>query len=160
VVQADPEAISQAVLNLLNNAVKYSREHKRVAICVARHRQGGQSGVTIAVSDRGIGIPPDDRARVFDSFFRGSHEVVRSTRGSGLGLTLVQHIVAGHNGEVWVDSTLGQGSTFTIYLPGSDDRDSRKSGPQARHPIRSAEIDYRVCGPDLPEGNRPSPGVQ
>jgi two-component system sensor histidine kinase SenX3 len=126
---------------------------------VARHRQGGQSGVTIAVSDRGIGIPPDERGRVFDSFFRGSHEVVRSTRGSGLGLTLVQHIVAGHHGEIWVDSTPGAGSTFTIFLPGSDEQDSGGSGPQTRHPILSTEADGRVCGPDLPEGNHQPPEV-
>ena len=120
VVSADPDAVAQAVLNLLNNAVKYSLHDKSVTVRVAGYHHGDRSGVTIAVSDRGIGIPPTEKDRLFESFFRGGHEVVRSTRGSGLGLTLVHHIVRGHDGEVWVDSTPGAGSTFTLFLPESN----------------------------------------
>ncbi len=115
--RADANAISQAVLNLLNNAVKYSQENKYVGVRVERHRRSGQEGVLITVADRGIGIPPEEQERLFESFFRGSHEVVRATRGTGLGLTLVRHIVAGHDGDLWVDSTPGSGSTFAIFLP-------------------------------------------
>jgi len=61
-----------------------------------------------------------ERSRLFEGFYRGNGELVRATRGSGLGLTLVHHIVTGHDGEIWVDSTPGKGSTFNIFLPRAD----------------------------------------
>lgn len=117
IVHADPDAVSQAVLNLLSNAVKYSPDNRDLGIRVEAARENRRKGVRIIVSDRGIGIPPEERGRLFEGFFRGSHEVVRATRGTGLGLTLVRHIVAEHDGEIRVESTPGVGSTFTIFLP-------------------------------------------
>lgn len=119
-VSADADAISQAVLNLLNNAVKYSTDRKRLDVRVQRGRRVDRNGVSIAVADQGIGIRPEERQRLFDSFYRGNNDVVQATRGSGLGLTLVRHIVAGHDGEVRVESEVGRGSTFTIFLPESN----------------------------------------
>ena len=119
-VSADADAIAQAVLNLLNNAVKYSGDDKVVHVRVRARRHNGRAGVTIAIADHGVGIPPVERSRLFEGFYRGNGELVRATRGSGLGLTLVHHIVTGHDGEIWVDSTPGKGSTFNIFLPRAD----------------------------------------
>ena len=123
-VSADANAISQAVLNLLNNAVKYSRDVKVVEVRVEPSRHAGRDGVMIAVADHGMGITARERGRLFESFFRGEREEVRATRGSGLGLALVHHIVTGHDGEIWVDSTPGQGSTFSVFLPAVDPQSS------------------------------------
>lgn len=117
IVSADTDAVAQAVLNLLDNAVKYSEDRKLVDVRVGKHSRGGSHGVAVAVTDHGIGISADEQNRLFDSFYRSRNDVVRATRGSGLGLTLVRHIVAGHDGEVWVESIVGRGSTFTIFLP-------------------------------------------
>ncbi len=126
-VSADADAVAQAVLNLLNNAVKYSNKDKVVEVQVRRAHRNGREGTTISVSDRGVGIPPGERDRLFDSFFRGSGETVRAIRGSGLGLKLVHHIVTGHEGDVWVDSTPGVGSTFTLFLPEANHHSSGES---------------------------------
>jgi signal transduction histidine kinase len=112
-VLADGEAISQAISNLLDNAVKYSGEAKTVTV------KGFVSDkwVTIAVEDFGVGIPGEEIDRVFDRFFRGGNELTRSVKGSGLGLTLVKQVVEAHGGEVQVESAMDQGSTFSIRLP-------------------------------------------
>ncbi len=73
--------------------------------------------VTVAVEDSGLGIPDEEVGKVFDRFYRGSDELTRSTRGSGLGLTLVKETVDAHGGSVEVRSQVGIGSTFSIKLP-------------------------------------------
>jgi signal transduction histidine kinase len=112
-VLLDSEAISRAVLNLINNAMKYSAETREITIHVCR-REGA---VAIAVTDRGIGIARADLKRIFEKFYRAGSELVHETKGSGLGLSLVQHIVKAHRGEITVESAPGKGSTFTILLP-------------------------------------------
>src|SRR5262249_12112131 len=89
----DREAISQAILNLLNNAVKYSDVEKRIVVRV----RSEDHLVVIEVADRGIGIPRSEQTRIFEKFYRVSTGLVHNTRGSGLGLTLVKHIVEAHN---------------------------------------------------------------
>lgn len=116
-VLADPDAIRQAVLNLLNNAVKYSPDEKRVEVRVEPATRDGRNGVAIAITDRGMGIAPEDQKHLFEGFYRGSDRTVQTIRGSGLGLTLVSHIVSAHEGEIAVRSAPGKGSTFTIFLP-------------------------------------------
>ncbi len=120
VVRADADAIEQAVLNLLNNAVKYSQEDKRIEVCVRKAQRRERNGVTICVRDHGVGIPREERDRLFEGFFRGSDETIRAVRGSGLGLTLVHHIVTGHDGDIWVESEPGEGSAFTMFLPAAN----------------------------------------
>jgi signal transduction histidine kinase len=112
-VEADREALSQAVLNLLNNAVKFSREHKAVHVEV---RSGGDK-VLVSVADRGIGIAKGEQRKIFDKFYRAEDSLVHETKGSGLGLSLVRHIVEAHRGRVEVESAPGRGSTFTLTLP-------------------------------------------
>jgi signal transduction histidine kinase len=112
-VLGDGRALQHCVLNLLDNAVKYSRERKEVKVAVAS--QNGQ--VSLSVSDRGIGIPPEERERIFEKFARVETGLVHDVKGAGLGLSLVDMLVRAHHGTVEVDSTPGEGSTFTILLP-------------------------------------------
>jgi signal transduction histidine kinase len=112
-IRGDAEALRQAVSNLLDNAVQYSGDARWIAVRVTV----ADGAVSVSVEDRGIGIPPDEVDKVFDRFHRGSGDVTRSVRGSGLGLTLVKEIVDAHGGTVDVTSRLGKGSTFRITLP-------------------------------------------
>lgn len=112
-VEADPEALGQALLNLLNNAIKYSRDSK--AIVVEVRRDGG--GVLVSVTDQGIGIPKGEHKKIFEKFYRGEDSLVHETKGSGLGLPLVRHIMEAHGGAVEVDSAPARGSTFTLVVP-------------------------------------------
>jgi signal transduction histidine kinase len=112
-VEGDPEALSQALLNLLNNAIKYSREERRILVFVRRDAESAKIGVT----DRGIGVAREDRERIFEKFYRAEDSLVHETKGSGLGLSLVRHIMEAHGGSVAVESTPGAGSTFTLVIP-------------------------------------------
>jgi signal transduction histidine kinase len=112
-VQGDAEALSQALLNLLNNAIKYSREEKQIKVEV-KEKDGR---VLVAVSDRGIGVAKADQKRIFEKFYRAEDSLVHETKGSGLGLALVSHIMEAHGGSVELQSAPGRGSTFTLVLP-------------------------------------------
>jgi signal transduction histidine kinase len=109
----DRTAFSQAVTNLVDNAIKYSGDSRRISVSA---RVEGQ-GVAIAVRDFGIGIKQEDFDRVFVRFYRGGDELTRAVKGSGLGLTLVKEIVAAHRAKIDVESEPGKGSVFTIRLP-------------------------------------------
>ena len=113
VVPGERAKLVSAVYNLLDNAVKYSDRRSVVRVTV----RSDTDSVWIDVIDRGLGIAPRDRARVFDRYFRVDRARTRETGGSGLGLAIVQEIVAAHDGEVSLRSVEGQGSTFTIRLP-------------------------------------------
>ena len=73
--------------------------------------------VAIAVRDRGVGIAPQDRSRIFRKFVRGAGAIASGEKGTGIGLAILQHVIKGHGGEVRLESELGKGSTFTILLP-------------------------------------------
>jgi signal transduction histidine kinase len=109
----DPEALSQALINLVNNAIKYSPGEKRIEIRVRRER----GDVRVSVTDHGIGIPRPEQKKIFEKFYRAENSLVHTTKGSGLGLALVQHIMEAHGGRVEVASVPGEGSTFTLVLP-------------------------------------------
>lgn len=112
-VNADGDALQQAILNLLTNAMKYSGESREIALRL--HRQNGHA--VIAVTDRGLGIAPEEQARIFEKFYRVPTPETKLIPGTGLGLTLVAHIVNAHGGHVEVQSAPGEGSTFSIHLP-------------------------------------------
>lgn len=109
----DPAALGQALNNLLDNAVKYSGDSRWVGVRLAREGEE----IVMAVEDRGVGIPPDELARVFDRFHRAGTSLVHDVRGSGLGLSIVRHVTEAHGGSVTVESEPGRGSVFTIRLP-------------------------------------------
>jgi signal transduction histidine kinase len=113
IADIDREAVSQALANLLDNAVKYSGESRRIDV---RMSVEGEDAL-ITVQDFGIGISKDEQDRVFDRFYRGGDELTRTVKGTGLGLSLVKEIVEAHRGSVHVDSEPGKGSTFSIRLP-------------------------------------------
>jgi signal transduction histidine kinase len=112
-LQVDREAIARSLLNLVNNAVKYSADQKYLGVYL--YHRGGS--VNLEVVDRGIGIPAKDQPKIFEKFYRVGDPLVHNTKGSGLGLALVRHIVQAHGGEVRVESTPGRGSKFIITLP-------------------------------------------
>ena len=112
-VAVDREAIARALVNLVNNALKYSADEK--FICVKLYRANGS--LKLEVADRGIGITRREQAKIFEKFYRTGDPLVHNTRGSGLGLSLVRHITHAHGGEVEVESTPGKGSKFTLKLP-------------------------------------------
>jgi signal transduction histidine kinase len=110
----DREAVSRALLNLIDNAIKYSGEDdRRIDVCVRQN----QENVIIEVRDRGIGIDARELGRIFDPYYRAKFSDTQTRRGAGLGLTLVQQIAKSHGGRVEVESQPGAGSTFRLLFP-------------------------------------------
>ncbi len=112
-VYADARRLEQMLTNLIDNAIKFNREHGTVTIS---HEQAGEHD-QISVADRGDGIPSEHLARIFERFYRVDRARSRDMGGTGLGLAIVKHLALAHGGEVGVRSTPGEGSTFTIELP-------------------------------------------
>jgi signal transduction histidine kinase len=112
-LRVDREAMARSLLNLVNNALKYSQDRKFIGVNL--YRDNGS--VKLEVVDQGIGIPDHEQQKIFEKFYRVGDPLVHNTKGSGLGLSLVRHIVQAHGGQVSVDSQPGQGSKFTIALP-------------------------------------------
>lgn len=112
-VSIDEEAVSEALINLVDNAVKYSNERKHLGI------RSGQDGehVYVEVEDHGVGIAPEHQKKIFEMFYRVSGGLVHTAKGTGLGLTIVKHIMDAHKGSVSVKSTPGAGSTFRLTFP-------------------------------------------
>jgi PAS domain S-box-containing protein len=111
-VLGNPVRLRQLMGNLIGNAIKYTPAHGNIV--VRGHAEEGQ--IIIQVTDNGPGIPPTDQPYIFDKFYRASN-VPMDTPGTGLGLAIVKSIVDNHLGRIWVDSVVGQGSTFTVVLP-------------------------------------------
>jgi signal transduction histidine kinase len=109
----DRDSVSRALLNLIDNAIKYSADDKLITVVL---RQTPEH-VVLEVRDRGVGIGSSDLAKIFQPYFRAQFSDTITRRGAGLGLTLVQQILASHGGKVEVDSTAGSGSTFRLMFP-------------------------------------------
>lgn len=112
-LRVDREAIARSLLNLVNNALKYSPKDKFLGVNL--YRENG--AVRLEVIDHGIGIPRSEQEKIFHQFYRVGDPLVHNTKGTGLGLSLVRHIARAHGGEVRVESAPGKGSKFTILLP-------------------------------------------
>ncbi len=109
----DPQRLTQALTNLIENAIKFTPAGGRVTISTWRH--GDEVGV--AVADTGVGIDPDVQAQIFDRFYRADGSRSRASGGSGLGLAICKEIAVAHGGRIWVESQPGHGSRFSIALP-------------------------------------------
>lgn len=111
-IYADPLRLEQIVLNLLDNAKKYSSAHTEVTVTVLQK----SDHTIISIADRGVGIPPNEIPFIFDKLYRVEKSRARSLGGSGIGLAVVKELVEAHGGHIQVSSILGQGSTFTITI--------------------------------------------
>jgi len=110
---ADAGRVEQVINNLVSNADKYSPAGTGIEVRVARDGDN----VVVSVSDSGVGIPEDQREAVFERFHRRGHHMTREAPGTGLGLHIARRLVEAMGGRIWVDSHLGEGSTFTFTLP-------------------------------------------
>ena len=124
----DSGAIAQSLSNLLDNAVKYSNGKKDITVALRRQ----EDFIVISVTDQGVGIPRDEQQKIFDRFHRVGSSLVHDVKGSGLGLSIVHHIVQAHRGDVSVASEPGKGSTFSIRLPVPPEgqRDAAEAAPE------------------------------
>jgi two-component system, OmpR family, phosphate regulon sensor histidine kinase PhoR len=112
-IWGDLDRLTEALINLLDNAVKYTPEGGTVTV----EASADGDGVRIVVTDTGIGIPPKELPRIFERFYRVDRARSREQGGTGLGLAIVKHIAEAHGGRVAVDSTVGRGSSFSLFLP-------------------------------------------
>ena len=115
-VVADSDAIVTALVNLLDNAYKYSGDEKQITLSA----QAQNGSVRFAVKDNGVGLSPRDAKRIFKRFYQVDQKMSRTGGGCGLGLSIVKFIIAAHDGEIGVESRQGQGTTFTVTLPASN----------------------------------------
>jgi signal transduction histidine kinase len=113
VIQADRDKIALALHNLVGNALKYTQEGGRVTVVTTVEN----ARLTVAVTDTGIGIGPEECERVFDKFYRSKNPLAANVKGSGLGLPIAREVARLHGGDVTLESQLGKGSTFTLTVP-------------------------------------------
>ncbi|HYY33844.1 MAG TPA: GAF domain-containing protein [Gaiellaceae bacterium] len=131
-VRADKEKLKQIVMNLIDNAVKFSPDGGQISVSARRR----SDTVEIRVADEGIGIPRADQQRIFTKFYRSEQAALHSPQGTGLGLFLARGLLAAMGGRIWVESTEGEGSTFVFELPVAADGPGRPA--RAPEPAASA----------------------
>jgi len=156
-IEADPEALSVALRNLVDNALKYSPDRPTVWVEWAIENRH----VAIRVRDQGAGIAPSEMKAIFRKFVRGTAAAAANVKGSGVGLAMVRHIVAAHRGEITVVSQPGQGSTFTILLPaatggaGLQPAGRFSIGPPASSVLPQPKANTPAAGPCSPNETTP-----
>ncbi|MBF0187716.1 MAG: PAS domain S-box protein, partial [Magnetococcales bacterium] len=131
-VRGDPQRLRQILINLLGNAIKFTKKGK----VTLKVQVDAEDLILFTVSDTGIGIPSDQHDAIFHPFIQGETFSSRRFGGTGLGLSITRHLIDLMNGRIWVESCVGQGSTFyfTLHLPPSDDRgDSEKCAPETHN---------------------------
>lgn len=119
---ADPERVMQVLINLIHNAIKFTPVGGAIRLKVGRYKpenleQNAPEKLVVQVQDTGVGIPPDEAARIFERFYKVDKARAGGETGTGLGLAIAKHIVQAHGGEIWVESEFGAGSTFSLTLP-------------------------------------------
>ena len=113
VVLFDKDAVEGILINLFSNVIKFSNRTKRMEVRL----KNTPEAIFLVVADQGIGIPPDELSNIFNRFYRVKGTTDFEARGSGLGLTLVKHVIDAHRWQIEVESTPGQGSVFSISIP-------------------------------------------
>jgi signal transduction histidine kinase len=116
-VIGDPHRLVQVVINLLSNAVKFTASGSVTVLVATSPVGGGAEQVVVSVTDTGTGIAAADRERVFEAFAQAGDTLTDKPRGTGLGLSISREIVEERGGRLWLESELGQGSTFSFALP-------------------------------------------
>ena len=116
-INGDWNRLVSALRELLENAISFTPSGGQVTVAVETMEEAGQEWVTISVRDTGPGIPPEEQERVFDRFFRGGLAESGQIPGTGLGLSLAQEIMRAHGGRITLDSQIGVGTTFALWLP-------------------------------------------
>jgi PAS domain S-box-containing protein len=127
-VVADPGQLRQVLVNLLDNAIKYSPEGGVVAIAVAN----GDSAIRFSVADSGLGIPASEHRRIFEKFYRLDPDMTRGIGGTGLGLYICRELVRRMDGKIWVESKFEEGSTFVVELPAAEQKPEKKRKAPAK----------------------------
>jgi signal transduction histidine kinase len=120
VIEADPARVRQILNNLVSNAVKFTYPGGRVTIGAKLLREDTDQApayCSLWVSDTGIGIAPEEQAHIWERFYRPANPLAAEASGLGVGLSIVRSLVKAHSGRVWLESTPGEGSTFTVILP-------------------------------------------
>jgi two-component sensor histidine kinase len=145
-VRGDEGQLSQVLLNIIANAIKFSDEDSQIEIALSAVSQNNRPYISISVRDNGIGIPEEDQKQLFTRFFRGKNAVSAQFPGTGLGLSIANILVENHGGEISLSSIVGKGSTFTIALPAFPDEEelliaSRRAGVLERSIARLKEVD-------------------
>ncbi len=123
ILEADPALLQQAIFNLVENAVKFTPVHGKVQVEVLDRPQS----ILLIVRDTGIGIAPIDQPRLFEKFYRERQREANQPKGSRLGLAIIKSIVERHGGRVWLESTLGKGSTFYLELPRNQAKETKNA---------------------------------
>jgi signal transduction histidine kinase len=126
-VRADPQQLRQVLVNLLENAIKYSPDGGPVEVRLARKTEC----VQWSVSDRGLGVPPSERGRIFEKFYRLDPQMTRGIGGTGLGLYICRELVRRLDGRIWVDANGDRGSIFQVQIPVANGGGRRKREPRA-----------------------------
>jgi signal transduction histidine kinase len=152
-IRHDPQRIGQVVANLVGNALKFTPRGGRVSIELAPTADGAE----LSVADTGVGIDAAELPRIFERFYRGSHANEVRSSGSGLGLAIVKSIVDIHAGRITVDSRVGGGTTFRVFLP----RDPRRPADSSAR-TADASSDAVDAPPPAPEraGTRVASGAR
>ena len=127
-VICDRSAIIDSLVNLLSNAYKYGGDPRWIGVTVTIESRG----VAVAVRDNGKGLARREHKRIFEKFYRVDDLLARRQEGSGLGLSIVRHVMKAHRGKIMVDSETGKGSTFTLILPSRPPR--RAQAAREREP--------------------------
>jgi len=122
VAWADPDALRMVLTNLLRNGIQYTPSGGQVEVATGEEEREGRHWATVTVADTGIGIPKDELPYIFDRFFRGERPRQMQIPGTGLGLSIVKEIVDRHGGRVSVESEVGKGTRFTVWLPAAEER--------------------------------------
>jgi PAS domain S-box-containing protein len=122
VAWADPDALRMVLINLIRNSIQYTPSDGRVEVATGEAEREGHRWATVTVADTGIGIPKDELPYIFDRFFRGERPRQMQIPGTGLGLSIVKEIVDRHGGRVSVESEVGKGTRFTVWLPVAEER--------------------------------------
>jgi hypothetical protein len=122
-VRGDEGQLSQVLLNIIANAIKFSQEGSPIKIALSAVSRNNRPYVSISVTDHGIGIPEEDQNQLFTRFFRGKNAISAQFPGTGLGLSIANILVENHGGGISLSSIVGKGSTFTIALPAFPDEE-------------------------------------